>query len=306
MLAPMALVNWEGEMEKYTSKIIFLQRALIIRNENNMGMVIQNIRADISEQLRQGVDKDVQITSGKILEDYQDTDEFLLLFPAEPINGLKGDFILALSVQSIDPTKTGILKIRRAWMVQSGDQFSVQLEMKANTTINKRWAYTRHPNVRQVHFRMFDDPDNVLEGQVFHQAVFPVQSSTSLQVRSGDGWTTEEFILVPQLIKQSQLIDRCEMLLEALDEKFTAKTGEFLQWSKPLVTLNGIETVASEVENHSLRQGKLISFNITVELNGQEITRKKRIQPLLQHSLTLIQEDGSRQVGTIGISISIQ
>lgn len=282
--------------------IIPLQRALILRNEEKMGMVFQSIRAEITEELRRPVKEGVQISSGKILEDYYDTDNILLLFPAEPINGLMGQFILILSVQSVDPTTPGVLEIRQAEMVQDGVQFSVQLEMKANAPINQRWAYTKHPDMRQVYVAMFDDPDTLVEGEVFHLAVLPTQSSTPQQARGQVGWTTLEFSLDPQLIEQSQVFDQCETLIEALDEEFTAKTGQYLQWSRPLVTLDTIEAVASTVENRQLQKGN--AFNITLELPDQEITRGKRIRSLMQYPLTLIDEDGARRAGTIGCSIS--
>lgn len=284
--------------------IIPLQRALILRNEEKMGMVFQSIRAEISEQLSRGVRVGVQISSGRILEDYQDTDEILLLFPAEPINGLMGQFILMLSVQSVAPTTPGVLEIRQAEMVLDGEQFSVQLEMKANAPINHRWAYTRHPDMRQVYLAMFDDPNTLLEGEVFHLSVLPTQSSAPQQVPGQDGWTTLEFSLDPQLIGQSQIFDQCETLIEALDEEFTANTGQYLQWSRPLVSPDTIEVVASAAENRLLQKG--YAFNITLEIHDQEITRNKRIRSMLQHPLTLIEKDGTRRAGTIGCSISKQ
>lgn len=291
-------------MGKDTRMTIPLERALALRNDERMGMVFQSILADVSEELRQGMEKGVEITSEQILEDYRVTDEFLLLFPAEPVNGLSGQFILALSIQSVDPATPGMLAVRQVWMDKNGEQFSVQAELRANAAINERWAYTRHPDVRQVYMAMFDDPETVVEGQVFHQVAFPFQPSTVPQVKRETDWTTAEFTLIPYLIEQSQLIDRSEMLLEALDKELTAKTGQYLQWSGPLVTFDSIEGVASEVENRLLQEGERVSFNVTIEMDDQEITRKKRLRPLVEHSLTLVQEDGTRRAGTIGISVS--
>jgi hypothetical protein len=296
----------ECDMEKHMYKTIPLLKALVLRNEERMGMTFHNIRADISGQLRQGIEEGFQISSGRVYEDYRDFNEVLLIFQAEPINGLTGQYILALSVQNINSITPGILIIRKAWMVQSGDQFSIHMEIKANATINERWAYTRHPNTRQVDVALFDDPYTVIEGRIFHQTSFPFQPSTYHQVMIEAGWTTVGFILVPQLIDQSKLIDLCEMLLEAFDKKFSAFTGQYLQWSMSLTTHEGIDVVTSEVENRLLQEGDVLSFNVTVELADQEINRNKRIRPLIKHSLTLIQEDGTHQAGTIGISISTQ
>lgn len=291
-------------MEKHTRNIISLKRALILRNQVRMGRTFHSIRDDITEELRYGGKGGFQISSGKILEDFQEFDELVLLFPADPINGLIGQFVLTLSIQNIDPVTPGVLKIRRAWMVQRGEKFFVMVEIKANTRADERWGYTRHPDVRQFYIAMINDPDIVLEYQLFHQTVFQFQPSTFRQIRIEAGWALAEFLLVPQLIQQSRLIDSGEMLLEALDEKFTIKTGEYLKWLRPLVTLEAIESIASKVENRLLLKGEFLSFNVTVELEGQEITRRKRIQPMIKHPLTLIHEDGTRHPSSIGISVS--
>jgi hypothetical protein len=283
----------EGQME--------LQRALILRNTESMGSVNQSIRAEVSDRLRQGLGEGIQISRGQVLEDYQDTDELLLLFPAKPINGLEGQFVLSLKVQESTTATGGTLKLRQAQMLKQGTQFSVQMMMQGNATVAGSWGYTRHPSIRQVYVAMFDDPDRVYESQVFHQTVFPVQSLDLRSARSEDNWIAIEFVLPLQLIEQSQVIDSCEMLLEALDARLTTGTGQYLQWSNSLTTLDNIEAVASETERRSLQKGRL--FNVTIELDNREITRGQRIRPVIRHALTLVEENGVKKAGTIGISI---
>jgi hypothetical protein len=266
-----------------------------------MGSVNQSIRAEVSDRLRQGLGEGIQISRGQVLEDYQDTDELLLLFPAKPINGLEGQFVLSLKVQESTTATGGTLKLRQAQMLKQGTQFSVQMMMQGNATVAGSWGYTRHPSIRQVYVAMFDDPDRVYESQVFHQTVFPVQSLDLRSARSEDNWIAIEFVLPLQLIEQSQVIDSCEMLLEALDARLTTGTGQYLQWSNSLTTLDNIEAVASETERRSLQKGRL--FNVTIELDNREITRGQRIRPVIRHALTLVEENGVKKAGTIGISI---
>ena len=289
-------------MEQPAQNMIPLQRALILRRQESMGMVNQSMRADVSDRLRQGLGEGIQISRGQVLEDYQETDELLLIFPAKPINGLEGQFILSLKVQESTTATTGTLKLQQTQMSKKGNQFSVQIVIQGNATVAGSWGYTRNPSIRQVYVAMFDDPDRVYESQIFHQTVFPVQSLDLRSVRSEDNWIAVEFVLPPQLIEQSQVIDSCEMLLEALDARLTMGIGQYLQWSNSLTTLDNIEAVASEMERRFLQKGRL--FNVTIELDNREITRGQRIRPVIRHGLTLVEENGVKHPGIIGISLN--
>lgn len=289
-------------MEQPAQNMIPLQKAFILRNTESMGAVNQSIRAEVSDRLRQGLGDGIQISRGQILEDYQDRDELLLLFPAKAINGLEGQFVLSLRVQESTIATTETLRLRHAQMSKNRNQVSVQIVMQGNATVAESWGYTRHPEIRQVYVAMFDDPDQVSESEVFHQTMFPVQSSDLRSVRSEDNWIAVEFVLASQLIEQSQVIDSCEMLLDALDTRLTMGTGKYLQWSNSLTTLDNIEVVASEMELRSLQKERL--FNVTIELDNREITRGQRIRPVIQHALTLIEENGVKYPGMIGISIN--
>ena len=294
--------NLEGQMEQPSQNTIPLQRALILRRIESMGIVNQSLHSEVSELLRQGSGEDIQIPHRQVLEDYQDTDELLLLFPAELINGLEGQFILSLKVQESNTATGGTLKLQQAQMSKKGNQFSVQIMIQGNATVAGSWGYTRHPSIRQVYVAMFDDPNRVYKSQIFHQTVFPVQSLDLRSVRSEDNWIAVEFVLPPQLIEQSQVIDSCEMLLEALDARLTIGTGQYLQWSNSLTTLDNIEAVASEMERRFLQKRRL--FNVTIELDNREITRGQKIRPVIRHALTLIEENGVQHPGIIGISIN--
>ena len=295
-------IKLEGQMAQPTPNLIPLQQALILRRTESMGTVNQSIRAEVSDRLRQGLGEGIQISRGQILEDYQDRDEVLLLFLAKPINGLEGQFVLSLKVKESTTATAGILKLRQAQISKNGNQVSVQIMMQGNATVTRRWGYTRHPAIRQFYVAMFDDPNQVYESQIFHQTVFPVQSLDLLSVRTEDNWIAIKFVLPPQLIEQSQVIDSCEMLLEALDARLTIGTGQYLQWSNSWTTLDNIEAVASEMEHRFLQKGRL--FNVTIELDNREITRGQRIRPVIRHALTLVEENGVKHPGIIGISIN--
>jgi len=280
-------------------------QALILRRQEQMGMAFQRYQADVSEALSQGATDGIQITSGEVAEDYRVRDELLLLFPAGPINGLDGYFGLTLSVDPAGPTKPGTLVARQAQMVQEGGEYTVLIELKADGPIQQRWTYTRHPGLRQVYTAMFDDPDLVVEGEIFHQAPFSVQP-TGLPMGTAQGWTSAAFTLDPYLIEQSRRFDYAEQLLEAMDDAFTAGTGEYLQWAAPLVTAEGIEAVAADLEERLRQAGEPVAFHFTISTAQGEIARGKRLQPLLRHTLTLIGEDGTARPGTVGISVSGQ
>jgi hypothetical protein len=295
----------EQMLSEHSVGTVPLEKALILRTTERMGMVSHSLRTDISESLRRGVTEGVRISSGRYLEDYEDADEILLFFPAAPINGLAGQFILTLSVQSRSPDTPGYMAIQRAWMVQRNMQVAVHVALQADAPVNERWAYTRHPHLRVVHVAMFDDPDTVQEIQVFHQVPFSAEPEHARQIPGDADWTTVEFKPAPRFIEQSMAIDACESLLEVLNDRFAVKTGDFLQWSRQSVTVEGIDDLASEVENRLFEQGQPArAFNVTVEVDSHELVRNKRVLPLVKHAVTLIQEDGAIRAGTIGCSLS--
>jgi hypothetical protein len=292
-------------METSRPRAIPVSQALVLCNQEQMGMAFQSYEADVSQSLRQGAPDGIQISSGEVAEDYRVREELLLLFPAAPINGLEGYFVLTLSVNPGGSARPCTLTARQAQMVQEGDRFAAQVELKADGQIDPGWAYTRRPGLRQVNVAMFDNPDMTVEGQVFHQVSFPVQQA-SLPAGTASGWTRATFPLDPYFIQQSRQIDHAERLLEAMDRAFTAQTNEYLQWSAPLVTASRIDAIAVDMEERLRQAGEAITFDVTVAMDGGEITRGKRLRPLVRHTLTLIGEDGTALSATISISASAQ
>ena len=284
-------------------KVIPLNRALVLKFQERMGTETQSIQADVTNQLLQGLGNGVQISSGQILEDYQDTEQIVLLFVAAPINNLDGSFALTLYPQSGSASgEPGTLAIRETWIEPRGNQFVVLAEVQSDSSIGERWTYTRHPDTRQVYLAMYDDPNEVFEGEVFHQVPLSPWSTTSVPV-SGADWSTIEFNLPPGYLDQSVTIDQCEILIEKLDPEISANTGEFLQWQRDLVTPETIDRVASDLEaSKLLPEGEF--FNVTLKMLGEEITRNKRIRPFVEHPITIFEKYGSPRAADLGCSIS--
>lgn len=305
--ATIAVIKKECQGEKMATNLlnntITLQQALVLEHEEKNGIISDNIQAVISDSIKEGSIDGIQISNKTLFEDYRKYKSFLLLFPAKSINDLQGVFILSLGTKETGPKIPGFLSIRKAWMTQRGEKFSVFVEMKTNTSIDKHWAYTRYPKIRQVLISAYDDPNTAIQLPIFHKSLFPSQLLTSYQVQTKESWSVEEFVLPIEIIKQSKMIDRCEFLLEKLDRQFAISTGHFLQWSKALVTEKAIEQISSETEKFFLEKRINLSFNVTFESYNNTFTRKKKIRPLIQHPLTLIEANGEKLVGTIGISV---
>ncbi|GJL54906.1 MAG: hypothetical protein NPIRA02_20380 [Nitrospirales bacterium] len=270
-----------------------------------MGSMTQRVKTDIRKQVdKKDVQDIVKITDGNVMEDYLQKESILLLFPGESIHDLFGQFILTLNIPAPSPAVEGFLQVRSARMIRGQTQFTVQMDIRTNVAITGQWSYSRHPDIRKVSRPMFDDPNSLIEGEIFHQTPLTPQPSTPRVTSANTKWTVAEFNLENDLLEHSLSIDRCEELLEVFDKKFSREKKHFLRWSKPLIHLQTIEAIASEVEMQRLSDGE--TFNITLMLAEQELTRNKRVQPLIEHPLTLVNIDGIKQAGTIGCSISRQ
>lgn len=285
------------------NRIVF-DRALVLTAREAMGTETQSLQADVTEQLRESADG-VTISGGKIEEDLLVTGELLLLFRARNINDLEGWFALSIrpmpSRQQDSPYR---MAVRDVWMEQRDRDFVVKAEIGESEAVGFQWSYTRYPEMREVYLPLFDDPNDLFEATIFHQAPLPAQTAEPLDL-TGTGWTPVEFVLTARSIEQSVTIDQCEILLEDLDREFRAEGYDFLQWQRDRVSMEAIDHQAAEQESAAREAfGKDKSFNVTLKVDNQETTRNKRIRPLVQHAITLFDTDDRPHAGQFGCSVS--
>ena len=147
----------------------------------------------------------------------------------------------------------------------------------------------------------FDDSLKPLEAVIFHAADFQQAAIRPSVLAAEGGWIRLEFELRAPLLEESRLLDSCERLLEALDAR---SGGPFLERPEESLSKEDLDEAAMEMESQVLLQGR--QFNLTLEVAGHEVTRGKRLQPLVRYPITLIRRDGSRVAAVLGCSISAQ
>ena len=273
---------------------ITLEQALVISEQERMGIPSQRLRAEVSDLLLAESEAQIELRPVTESEDYQDRDRLLLILPAGPINGLTGAFVLSLSVRGAGP-----VALRRLQALRRNDRVAVHLETQAGNEVEGHWAYSRRPGMRKVLLASFDDPMTPVESEVFHASDFRQTTPRLLDAVAEPGWNRIEFRLPARMLEESRLLDSCERLLSSLDEK---SGGSFLEWKEAMVSEAALDEAATEIESQELPDGK--QFNLTLEAGGRETTRGKRLQPLVSYPITLEQRDGSRLAATLGCSIS--
>jgi hypothetical protein len=181
-------------------------------------------------------------------------------------------------------------------------EFIWQAEMMNDAPVSHSWSYTRRPQLRSLYLPLFDDPYENFASQVFHQVPLRTPYSPNLP-RSQSGWETVEIPLSGPLVNQSAPIDLCEQLLEELDSAFNRGDGEYLHWQQKQVTPEAIDRLAKQVEEGDLlARGE--TFNITLNIQGQETTRNKRVRSVASYPITLYDSDGAPVTATLGCSLS--
>ncbi len=273
---------------------IFFRQALVLTDRERMGISSQRLRAEVTELLLAGGDAEVELRAGTDIEDYRVRERLLLVLPAGPVNGLDGRFVLSLGASGAGP-----VAVRRAQALRSDSRISVRLEVRSSTEMEGRWAYSRRPEMRKVSLASFDNPLESLEAVIFHVADFQ-EAAIRPSVLAAEGeWIRLEIELPATLLEESKLLDGCERLLEALDAR---SEGPYLEWPEGSLNKEVLDEAAAQMESQVLPQGR--QFNLTLEVAGHEMTRGKRLQPLVRYPITLIRRDGSRVAATLGCSIS--
>ena len=289
-------------MQEQNGVIIPDLQALILRNTSKMGVLDQDIATDVADFTPAKFDRELSILNRVVAEDYSDTDSLILLSSAESINGLAGKFILVLTVENLKTSMQGFLTIRQARLTKRRDHVTLNLTLKGEGLVVSQWAYTRHPALRKLFVPMYDDPESLLDITKIEYTVLAGQAESKIKIASE--WKVYEFSLLSSQIEQSRVVDQCEQVLEALDNRFSINEDQHYNWSQTSLILHNVDAVASALENEFLAKGQKVSYNIMVNMSGRELIRNKRIRPLVRWEIVTIDEKGTRRAATVGASVS--
>jgi hypothetical protein len=262
-----------------------------------MGMVTEHLLSDVSDALRVGDKEGVKLMVTEVLEDYRSLQRLVVSFPAAPVNGLSGYFLLSLQPQS-----QGSVWFQQAGLYRSGSRHYARVHVKSETQVEGRWAYSRRPETQPVALAAFDDPYEIFEAERFRRSEYPDSLPASFQLAASTEWTWQEIELPSQLIKTSVSLDHCEVLLDRMDLKFRREGDGPLCWQEELVTMEELERAAAESEMDAT--GGEQRFNILLEYGNRELILGKRIQPIVRYPVTLIGVEGTPITGTVGCSVA--
>jgi hypothetical protein len=273
---------------------VTLRQAFIVAEQERMGIATHTLRAEVTEPLLTALGAEIELRTGIDQEDHRMRERLVLTLPAGPVNGLKGSFVLWVGASG--PARA---VVRGAKPTRSGESVAVQLEARSDVEMEGRWAYSRRPGIREVSLPSFDDPERPIEAEVFHDAGLQEAAMAPSSVPLDGGWSWLRFDLTVPLLDKSKLLDGCERVLEDLDRR---AGGEYLRWPVGAVSEATLDAVGADVEKQGLAPGR--RFNLTLQVGAHEITRGKRLQPLVRYPITLVHDDGSPVAATLGCSIS--
>ena len=273
------------------------EQAFILEVKNSAGVRTEEIEADVSAFVSADNDAELSATSGTVLEDLATGQELLLLFSAAELLQLDG--FLTFALRPVDSNSA--LRVRAAMLTSSEDSVLVRAELRGDTRVSVEWGYTRMPITRQVALPLEGDPFFLIEAKQFHQARLSEQNSLEETVEVADEWESFTFSLPAFLLEQVRRVDLCEQLIEQVDEQFSA--GEFLTWDGSSFSMQELEQVVAEAEMRLLSGDG--SFNITLDIGGEQFVVNKRIQPLIRHALRFVAADEAVSAGQIGCSLNL-
>ena len=262
---------------------VALGQAFIVVDQERMGIATQTLRAEVTEPLLTALSAEIELRAGIDREDHRVRERLVLILPAGPVNSLEGSFVLWVGASGAagavvrDPTPT-----------RSGESVVVQLEARSDVEMEGRWSYSRRPGLRRVSLPSFDDPERPIEAEVFHAADLQEAALAPSSMPLDGGWSRLRFDLTAPLLDKSRSLDKCERVLEDLDRR---AGGEYLRWPAGAVSEATLDAVGTDVEEQVLAPGR--RFHLTLQEGAREITRGKRLQPLVRYPITLVRDDGS-------------
>ena len=268
--------------------------AYIVLEQERMGTVTHALLADVTETVLTDPASVVGLRPGVDREDHHVRERLVLILPAQPINGLEGSFVLWVGAEGEAPAA-----VRGVTPIQTDGPVVLQLDARSEVEVRGRWAYSRRPGIREVTLTGVDDPDSRIEAEVFHAADLQSTNENPSVVPLDSGWKRLRFELTAPLIEMSTALDGCERVLEVLDHRVG---GRHLQWPEGVISEAELESASADVEERAPTTAR--RFNITFEMGGREITRGKRLQPLVRYPITLLRSDGSAVGAMISCSIS--
>jgi hypothetical protein len=273
---------------------VALGQAFIVVEQERMGIATQSLRAEVTEPLLTSLSAEIELRAGIDREDHRARERLVLTLPAGPVNNLEGSFVLWVGASG-----AARAVVRDPKPTRSGESVVVQLDAWPDVEMEGRWAYSRRPGIRKVSLPSFDDPERPIEAEVFHAAELQDAAMAPPSEPRGGGWSRLRFDLTAPLLDKSRSLDECERVLEDLDRR---AGGEYLRWPAGAVSEATLDAVGTEVEEQVLAPGR--RFNLTLQEGAREITRGKRLQPLVRYPITLVRDDGSPVAATLRCSIS--
>lgn len=263
----------------------------LLAERSVFGLTDQRLAASVDELTARD---EIELMPGPQLEDRVDRTVLVSRLPLAQIAAMDGSYVLMVS-----PVSQETVTVRSKTWTKTETGAAFRIETSPGSLVNGLWSYSLDPRFRAV-LITDDDPQQGVEGSIYHVADFGPGPVDPITEALDDGWVRSTFETPLWLIDQTPLAEACERVVQTLDKQLGQ---EDLRWDRLDVDTEALDRAATAVEGEWLPDGQ--QLNLTLDIAGQEIVRGKRLQPFLRYPVTLGEKDGGLVSATLGCSISV-
>jgi len=278
--------------------------ALVILNRESSGCPNgQIVKEDVTIEISKEDNRSATIYEIKNPEDIFDRNELYLLFPAMPVNGLTGDFVVKLWCNSERPEIKAYISLDYAKLHRDPDEnWVVSAKVKGNGLIHAKLLYSREAEVRNAWVSCPDAEIYEPYALTFFN-VYPLTGHLTIQQEKlSDRWQTLVLQFNSMLSKSAVDIDRCQTLLAALDKQFS--NDRPLLWDRKKVQAGILPMVASKANVFTEK----VAFQILLKADDGITIRSdsNNFVPHLRQKLALKNPDGNLVGAELWLKASLQ
>lgn len=267
-------------------------KALIIFTRESWGCLNgQEVKEDVSAKIAKDDCNFAIIQEIKNPEDIFNRYELYLIFPAKPVNGLTGNFVVKFWCNNDKPETKAYFSMDHARLYKKkGGNWILSIRAKGNGFIHAKMLYSRAPEIRQA---LFSCPEaGVLQpNQLTFFNVYPLEGNFDgvPQQKLGGKWQTLELTLNPIFLEGAVSVDKCQTFLDILDKQF-AVTGRPMVWERKKIQAETIQKLSSQTGVSS--EDKI--FQVLLKADDGTMTKVSsyRFLPHLRQKLALKNPDG--------------
>lgn len=292
-------------MSESDSTRVFPDQALLLRTRQLMGQTAQYVTPrgviELPSQDKESQGFEVAPASRQPqTENVSESDQLVFRFPAALIGRPLGSLVLSLRI--VEPAQLTITRpqgnvphftVRQVVLESEHHRRWASLAVLPDVRFDFRWGYSRHARMRLACDEGFDSTE-LLQLWKYHATWLRKAAQPLQPLRTFDGYDVCEVEFSNREIEEAGRIDRCEAVLDELDQHF-CRSGDYLDWDAELFTEAALES--------RLQSFDASSVNVILRKGQQQWVFGKAVRPVVEVPVTISRQGKPERCARIGISI---